>query len=92
MTHRLFVAIGIVGCLCAALVIPRSAGADQLALKLGLLATFSGFFALNNKVTDAAIAAFIKEHDDTVAGHKLEIIKRDDAALPPKMPNGWRRT
>jgi len=84
MSHRFVAALGLIACLCATQAIPRSAGADQPPLKIGLLATFSGFFAINSKITDAAVAAFIKEHGDTVAGRKLEIIKRDDGGLAPE--------
>jgi branched-chain amino acid transport system substrate-binding protein len=69
--------------LCAALVGPRSAGADQPPLRVGFISTFSGFFTEEGQAADAAIAAFIKEHGDTVAGRKLEIIKRDDGGIAP---------
>ena len=64
--------------------VPRSAGADQPPLKVGLISTFSGFFTQYGKDSDAAVAAFIKEHGDTVAGRKLEIIKRDDSGMAPE--------
>src|SRR5665213_428986 len=65
------------------LALPRSSGADQPPLRVGFVSTFSGFFTEEGKAADAAVAAFIKEHGDSVAGRKLEIIKRDDGGLAP---------
>ncbi len=63
--------------------VPRGAGADSPPLKVGWIATFSGGYTNSTKVADAAVAAFMKEHGDSVAGRKLEIIKRDDGGLAP---------
>lgn len=63
---------------------PSALAADQPPLKVGFLASFSGPYADENRDTDAAIAAFIKEHGDSVAGRKLQIIKRDDGGLSPE--------
>jgi branched-chain amino acid transport system substrate-binding protein len=71
-----------VALLAAALCI-TSANADMPPLKVGWIATFSGGYTTGSKVADAAVAAFIKEHGDSVAGRKLEIIKRDDGGLAP---------
>jgi branched-chain amino acid transport system substrate-binding protein len=60
---------------------PHLAGADQPPLRIGFVSTFSGFFTEEGQAADAAIAAFFKEHGDTVAGRKVEIIKRDDGGL-----------
>jgi branched-chain amino acid transport system substrate-binding protein len=69
---------------CGTLALPRSAGADQPPLRVGFGSTFSHLFTEQGHAADAAIAAFIKEHGDTVAGRKLEIIKRDDGGLSPE--------
>lgn len=61
-----------------------TAGADQPPLKIGFLASFSGPYAEENRDTDAAIAAFFKEHGDTVDGRKVQIVKRDDGGLSPE--------
>jgi branched-chain amino acid transport system substrate-binding protein len=60
---------------------PHLAAADQPPLRIGFVSTFSGFFTEEGQAADAAIAAFFKEHGDTVAGRKVEIIKRDDGGL-----------
>ncbi len=84
MNARVFASLVLASCLCATLVTSHSAGADQPPLRVGLISTFSGFFTQYGKDSDAAVAAFIKEHGDQVAGRKLEIIKRDDSGLAPE--------
>ncbi|MGA2393660.1 MAG: ABC transporter substrate-binding protein [Candidatus Lustribacter sp.] len=61
----------------------HAAGADAPPLKIGFLGTFSGPFTASGKTADAAIAAFFKEHGDTVAGRKVVIVKRDDGGNAP---------
>ncbi len=72
-------AMGLAGCL-----VQNTVSADQPPLKIGFLASFSGPYADQNRDTDAAIAAFFKEHGDLVAGRKVQIIKRDDGGLSPE--------
>jgi branched-chain amino acid transport system substrate-binding protein len=36
------------------------------------------------KMADAAFAAYMKEHGDTIAGRKVTIIKRDDGGIAPE--------
>ena len=67
----------------AAFLITRSAGADAPPLKIGVVTTMSGNFTQSGKTADAAMAAFFKEHGDTVAGRKVVVIKRDDGGNAP---------
>ena len=66
-----------------AFLIAPTAGADAPPLKIGLVSTLSGNFTEAGKTGDAAIAAFFKEHGDTVAGRKVVVIKRDDGGNAP---------
>jgi branched-chain amino acid transport system substrate-binding protein len=66
-----------------AFLIAPTAGADAPPLKIGLVSTLSGNFTEAGKTGDAAMAAFFKEHSDTVAGRKVVIIKRDDGGNAP---------
>jgi branched-chain amino acid transport system substrate-binding protein len=66
-----------------AVLIAPTAGADAPPLKIGLVSTLSGNFTEAGKTGDAAMAAFFKEHGDTVAGRKVVIIKRDDGGNAP---------
>jgi branched-chain amino acid transport system substrate-binding protein len=80
MKRSLFSVVAAVG---VALVVTRAAGADAPPLKLGIVSTLSGNFTQAGKTADAAIAAFMKEHGDTVAGRKVVIVKRDDGGNAP---------
>jgi branched-chain amino acid transport system substrate-binding protein len=66
-----------------ALFVTHAAGAQSPPLKIGLVATLSGNFTSAGKSADAAIAAFMKSHGDTVAGRKVQVIKRDDGGNAP---------
>jgi branched-chain amino acid transport system substrate-binding protein len=68
----------------AALGMTHGAGADQPPLRVGFVSTFSRPFTEQGEAVKAAIAAFIKEHGDTVAGRKLDVVIRDDGGLSPE--------
>jgi branched-chain amino acid transport system substrate-binding protein len=52
-------------------------------IKLGLVASFSGPFADVGKQIENGMKAWIKEHGDTVAGKKIEILRRDTTGPVP---------
>ena len=54
----------------------------QQPLKIGLLLPYTGQFTDASSQMDDAIKLYIKQHGDTVAGRKIEIIRRDDGASP----------
>lgn len=62
----------------------RGSAADLPPFKIGYLGTFSGPYAEEDAPLNAAIAAFFKEHGDTVAGRKVQLIKRDDGGPNPE--------
>src|SRR2546427_9546382 len=55
----------------------------QQPVKIGLIMPYSGQFADAATQMDNAIKLYMKEHDDTVAGRKLEIIRRDTGGVAP---------
>ena len=57
--------------------------ADPTPLKIGFLNGYSGPFAIFGQVADAAIAAFMAEHGDVVAGRKIVILRRDTTGPNP---------
>jgi branched-chain amino acid transport system substrate-binding protein len=67
----------------------KKAGGDEAAkpaagtIKLGLVASFSGPFADVGKQIENGIKAWMKEHGDTVAGKKIEILRRDTTGPVP---------
>lgn len=59
------------------------AAAEEPPLKIGVVMTYSGPYAFNGHQVDLGIAAEIKAHGDTIAGRKIEIIRKDDTGLAP---------
>jgi branched-chain amino acid transport system substrate-binding protein len=49
----------------------------QQPIKIGIIAAYSGQFADSAQQMDNGIRLYLKEHGDTVAGRKIEIIRRD---------------
>jgi branched-chain amino acid transport system substrate-binding protein len=66
-----------VGSLCV--VAPAVA---QPAVKVGLVMTYSGQFTDPAAQMDNGIKLYMKQHGDTVAGRKIEIIRRDSGGAP----------
>jgi branched-chain amino acid transport system substrate-binding protein len=67
--------------LVATLVAPFSAHA-QGTVKVGLIMTYTGQFTDAAAQMDNGIKLYMKQHGDTVAGKKIEIIRKDDAGAP----------
>src|SRR5712675_744902 len=63
--------------LCAAF----SAAAQQ-PLRIGLILEYSGQFADAAAQMDNGVKLYVKQHGDTVAGRKIEIIRRDTGGAP----------
>jgi len=55
----------------------------QETIKIGLMLTYSGPFADNARQIDNGVQLYLKQHGDTVAGKKIEIIKRDTTGAAP---------
>jgi branched-chain amino acid transport system substrate-binding protein len=66
----------------AAAAIP-SADAQQQPIKIGLIMPYSGQFADAAAQMDNAIKLFVKKHGDTVAGRKIEFIRKDTGGIAP---------
>jgi len=72
--------IGIVAAF--ALLAPLSASA-QSTVRIGLILPYSGQFADTATQMDNAIKLYVKQHGDTVAGKKLEFIRKDTGGVAP---------
>ncbi|HEV2612914.1 MAG TPA: ABC transporter substrate-binding protein [Noviherbaspirillum sp.] len=57
----------------------------QETIKIGLVAPFSGPFADYGKQMEGGIKAYMKQHGDTVAGKKIEIIAKDTTGPVPEV-------
>src|SRR6476620_11694230 len=55
----------------------------QETIKIGIIAAYSGRFADTAQQIDNGIRLYMKEHGDTVAGRKIEIIRRDSGGPNP---------
>ena len=72
--------------LALALGLPIATLAQQPPLKVGIVFSFSGGDNVEQgKEFDAAVAAYVKEHGDTVAGRKIVFVKRDDGGIAPEV-------
>ena len=55
----------------------------QDTIKIGLIMPYSGQFADTAAQMDNAIKLYVKQHGDTVAGKKLEFIRKDTGGIAP---------
>ena len=55
----------------------------QGTVKIGLIMPYSGQFADTATQMDNAIKLYMKQHGDTVAGKKIEIIRKDSGGIAP---------
>jgi branched-chain amino acid transport system substrate-binding protein len=67
--------------LLAAAVLPDAASA-QGTIKIGVISAYSGQFADTAAQIDNGIKLYMKQHGDTVAGKKIEIIRKDTGGKP----------
>ena len=56
----------------------------QDSVKIGLIVPMTGGQASTGKQIDNAIKLYMQQHGDSVAGKKIEIILKDDGAIPDK--------
>jgi branched-chain amino acid transport system substrate-binding protein len=69
--------------LCGAILLMAGVPATaQQVVKIGLIMTYTGQFTDPAAQMDHGIALYMKEHGDTVAGKKVELIRKDTAGVP----------
>lgn len=71
---------GILGAAAILLAVPAGA---QDTIKIGVILPYSGQFADGAAQLDNAIKLYVKQHGDTVAGKKLEFIRKDTGGIAP---------
>ena len=59
--------------------------ASAQTVKIGLIMPYSGQFADTATQMDNAIKLYMKQHGDTVAGRKIEIVRRDTGGIAPEV-------
>ena len=67
------------------LALAYSAAAFPQAIKVGVIAPFSGPFADYGRQFEAGIKAYQKLNGDSVAGHKIEVVVRDTGGPSPEV-------
>src|SRR5262245_1433011 len=55
----------------------------QQTIKIGLILPFSGQFADPGAQADNGIKLYMQQHGDTVAGKKIEVIRKDTGGIAP---------
>ena len=63
----------------------RLAAQAQPPLRIGIITELSGPFADYGRQVQTAVAVFMKEHGDSVAGRKVDVLYRDTAGANPEM-------
>src|ERR1700685_3981302 len=78
MSHRYLLTAFVSALACSA----AAGAAAQGAVKLGFILPMTGQQQSTGKQEAAAIKLYMAQHGDTVAGKKVELIIRDDGAVP----------
>ncbi len=73
------------GCLVAVALLAFAPARAQDTIKVGVIAEFSGPFADYGSQIEAGMKAYMKQHGDTVAGKKIELITRDTKGAAPEV-------
>ena len=73
------------GAVFAAAIFAASAALAQEPVRIGVVGPFSGSAADYGKQIQAGMNAWLKQHGDTVAGRKIEIIVRDTGGPNPEV-------
>jgi branched-chain amino acid transport system substrate-binding protein len=71
--------------LLLALLVATPSRAEEPPIKVGMIYTFSGPAGSMGEVTDYGVKTFVAQHGDTVAGRKVEIIRRDVSGQAPDL-------
>src|SRR4051812_28012163 len=68
--------------LAAAAILPAAVQAQD-TVKVGVISAYSGQFADTAVQIDNGIKLYMKQHGDTVAGKKIEVIRKDTGGPNP---------
>jgi branched-chain amino acid transport system substrate-binding protein len=64
---------------------PAAAAQAKTTIKIGMVASFSGPFADVGKQLLGGVKTYMKQHGDTVAGKKIELLTRDTTGPVPEV-------
>ena len=71
--------------LCLGLFAALSAARAEDTVKIGVILPFSGQFADTGVQLDNGIKLYMQQHGDTVAGKKIEVIRKDVGGIAPEV-------
>src|SRR5215472_2356761 len=71
--------------LCLGLLLLPATSRAQQPVKIGVILPFSGQFADTGVQLDNGIKLYMQQHGDTVAGKKIEIIRKDVGGIAPEV-------
>jgi len=74
--------VRLVAPICILLAQPHFAAAVDAPLKIGLIVPLTGGQASTGKQLENAVKLYMSENGDTIAGRKIEVIVKDDGAVP----------
>jgi branched-chain amino acid transport system substrate-binding protein len=69
----------------AVLIAGSTAQAAEPPLKIGIVSSYTGPSPMNGRALDQALDFYMKQNGDTVAGRKIELIKRDTGGPAPDL-------
>jgi branched-chain amino acid transport system substrate-binding protein len=72
-----------VGLAAAMLALGAGAAKAQESVKIGMINEYSGQFADTGNQIDHGVTLYMKQHGDTIAGKKIEIIRKDTGGIAP---------
>src|SRR5215472_4705493 len=71
--------------LCLGLLLLPATSRAQQPVKIGVILPFSGQFADTGVQLDNGIKLYMQQHGDTIAGKKIEIIRKDTGGIAPEV-------
>jgi branched-chain amino acid transport system substrate-binding protein len=74
-----------IGLAAVMLALGTGAARAQETVKVGVIISYSGQFADTGAQMDHGIALYVKQHGDTVAGKKIEFIRKDTGGIAPDL-------
>jgi branched-chain amino acid transport system substrate-binding protein len=72
-----------VGLATVMLALGAGAASAQESVKIGMINEYSGQFADTGNQIDHGVTLYMKQHGDTIAGKKIEILRKDTGGIAP---------
>ena len=85
MKRLIAACLGLLPALVMAPLLTAPAARAQQTIKIGVILPFSGQFADTGIQLDNGIKLYMQQHGDTVAGKKIEIIRKDVGGIAPEV-------